>query len=56
GFKEIYEKHLRPFLLTHEPRLDRIEGGAFGEINNFLEKHQREIQYLRGPLKKLFMG
>ncbi|XP_057856973.2 HVA22-like protein k isoform X2 [Cryptomeria japonica] len=56
GSKEIYEKHLRPFLSTHEPRLDIIETGAFREINNFLGKHQREIQFLRGPLQRLILG
>lgn len=52
GAKHLYARHLRPFLLKHQERLEQIHGFTTREITKFVIKHQGEIGFLKALLSK----
>lgn len=48
GAKQLYDGHLRPFLLRHQGSLDKILAVASREIVKLVSRHQGEIAFLRG--------
>jgi receptor expression-enhancing protein 5/6 len=53
GARKIYSSILRPVLLKHHVKLDRIVDGTRNEMNKFISSHQQEVQAVKGVLKKL---
>ncbi|KAK1268006.1 HVA22-like protein k [Acorus gramineus] len=47
GSRHLYERHLRPFLLRHQARLDQIASAVSVEMDKFMSTHQDEIQILK---------
>lgn len=52
GSRHLYSRHLRPFLLRYQTRLDQVAGYTSGEISKFLSAHQAEIQFITALLRK----
>ncbi|KAL0543320.1 hypothetical protein IC582_018412 [Cucumis melo] len=53
GAKKLYTSHLRPFLLKHQARVDRILGSISDEMVKTISRHQAEIQYFRTIVMKI---
>ncbi|MBA0829002.1 hypothetical protein Goarm_013625 [Gossypium armourianum] len=45
--------HLRPFLLKHQSRLDKILGYIYNEMVKIISAHQTEIKFARLLFMKL---
>ncbi|KAF9611485.1 hypothetical protein IFM89_032455 [Coptis chinensis] len=54
GAKHLYMRHIRPFLLRHQARLDQIAGFAYSETAKFLNAHQTEIQFVQALFMKIY--
>jgi receptor expression-enhancing protein 5/6 len=52
GARHLYSSLLRPLLLKHHVRLDRIVDGTRNEMNKFFVSHQHEVQAVQRMLKK----
>lgn len=52
GARHLYARHLRPFLLKHQDRLDHLHGFTTREITKFVINHHGEIEFLKALLKK----
>ncbi|XP_020244159.1 HVA22-like protein k isoform X2 [Asparagus officinalis] len=52
GARHLYSRHLRPFLLKHQDRLDQLHDFITREIMKFTISHQGEIEFLKGMLKR----
>lgn len=52
GSKLLYARHLRPFLLKHQGRLDRLLGFLSTEIEKFMSSHREEIQFVKALVVK----
>lgn len=52
GSGHLYARHLRPFLLRHQVKLDRLLNAASNEIVRFISSHQQEIQYFRALISR----
>ncbi|CAK7339537.1 unnamed protein product [Dovyalis caffra] len=53
GAKKLYMNHLRPFLLRHQARVDRIMGFTYGDMAKLISNHQAEFEYARRVLLKI---
>ncbi|KAI3895652.1 hypothetical protein MKW98_025443 [Papaver atlanticum] len=53
GAKILYERHIRPFLLRHQARLDKVADGTYRELAKFANSHQGEIQFARSVVMKI---
>ncbi|OWM74532.1 hypothetical protein CDL15_Pgr005111 [Punica granatum] len=53
GAKQLYLNHLRPFLLRHQARIDRVVDFTYSEMIKLVIAHQAEIQYARTLIMKL---
>ncbi|XP_059591845.1 HVA22-like protein k isoform X4 [Vitis vinifera] len=56
GAGHLYMRHLRPFLLRHQAKLDQIMGLLYGEMAKFISLHQAEIQLARTFVMKVLAG
>ncbi|CAK7329733.1 unnamed protein product [Dovyalis caffra] len=60
GARQLYTSHLRPFLLRHQARLDRIVEFLYGEMkvlmNKFVSAHQAEFQFAKSILMKILVS
>lgn len=56
GARHLYMRHLRPFLLRHQAKLDQIMGLLYGEMAKFISLHQAEIQLARTFAMKVLAG
>lgn len=54
GAKQLYRRHLRPFLLRHQAKLDQIAGFTYSEMAKFVDKHQSEIQFAKTMFMRIF--
>eukprot|EP00262_Sarcandra_glabra_P001573 TRINITY_DN11706_c1_g1_i2.p1 TRINITY_DN11706_c1_g1~~TRINITY_DN11706_c1_g1_i2.p1 ORF type:complete len:196 (-),score=11.83 TRINITY_DN11706_c1_g1_i2:274-861(-) len=52
GSRHLYMRHLRPFLLRRQARLDQIVGFVSSEMAKFLSAHQGEIRFARTMVVK----
>lgn len=52
GARHLYTSLLRPLLLKHHARLDRIVDGTRNEMHKFVMNHQSEVQAVQRMLKK----
>ncbi|XP_073115970.1 HVA22-like protein k [Elaeis guineensis] len=55
GSKHLYARHLRPFLLKHQARIDRLLGFLSTEIEKFMSAHHGEIQFVKALVVKCAM-
>lgn len=53
GAKQLYANHLRPFLLKHQGRLDKVVDLLYGEMSKLISNHQVEIQFVRAIVMKM---
>nr|AFK37089.1 unknown [Lotus japonicus] len=53
GAKQLYVKHLRPFLSRHQARADHILGLAYSEVIKLVTSHQTEIQFVKNMIAKI---
>ncbi|KFK30293.1 hypothetical protein AALP_AA7G242700 [Arabis alpina] len=53
GAKQIYDNHLRPFLLRHQTRVDRLVDGVYEEMVKVVRSHQGEIRFVRSMIVKI---
>ncbi|XP_068655321.1 HVA22-like protein k isoform X2 [Aristolochia californica] len=53
GSRRLYRRHLRPFLLKHQARLDSCVNFASSEVARFASIHQAEIQFVKTMLARL---
>lgn len=53
GAKQIYANHLRPFLLRHQARVDRVLGVAYCEVIKLVSSYQSEIQFVKSMVVKI---
>ncbi|KAG9443048.1 hypothetical protein H6P81_018902 [Aristolochia fimbriata] len=53
GSRRLYGRHLRPFLLKHQARLDRCVNFTSSEVARFVSVHQAEIQFIKMMLARL---
>ncbi|KAF5186785.1 Receptor expression-enhancing protein [Thalictrum thalictroides] len=53
GARHMYTRHLRPFLLRHQARLDQIAGFTYSEMVKFVNAHQTEIEFAKTCLMKI---
>ncbi|KAG4209182.1 hypothetical protein ERO13_A03G179700v2 [Gossypium hirsutum] len=53
GAEHLYMSHLRPFLLKHQSRLDKILGCIYNEMVKIISAHQTEIKFARLLFMKL---
>ncbi|CAM6077009.1 unnamed protein product [Sphagnum tenellum] len=53
GSQQLYISLLRPILLKHQAKLDRIVDGTRNEMSKFIVSHQQEIQAVKGIVTKL---
>ncbi|XP_077233272.1 HVA22-like protein K isoform X2 [Tasmannia lanceolata] len=56
GSRHLYMRHLRPFLLRHQARLNRIAIVVSSEMVRFMTAHQEEIQFVKGLLGRFAMA
>nr|CAD1818608.1 unnamed protein product [Ananas comosus var. bracteatus] len=52
GSKHLYSRHLRPFLLKHQARIDRLLNLLSNEINKFISNHRGEIHFVKAAAIK----
>ncbi|KAJ0973656.1 hypothetical protein J5N97_015621 [Dioscorea zingiberensis] len=55
GSRKMYRRHLRPFLLRHQARLDQLLNATSNEIAKFVMTHQNEIQFVKSVIGKCAM-
>ncbi|PRQ23603.1 hypothetical protein RchiOBHm_Chr6g0263171 [Rosa chinensis] len=53
GAKHLYMRHLRPFLLRHQARLDQVVEFLYAETSKFISSHQGELQFARDLFMKI---
>ncbi|KNA21579.1 hypothetical protein SOVF_041830 [Spinacia oleracea] len=53
GATQLYENHLRPFLLRHQVKLDYIVGILYTEMAKFVSMHQAELKFVRRILANI---
>ncbi|XP_023634546.1 HVA22-like protein k [Capsella rubella] len=53
GSKQIYNNQIRPFLLRHQARVDRLVDGVYDEMVKVVRSHQGEIRFIRAMIAKL---
>ncbi|XP_020872481.1 HVA22-like protein k isoform X2 [Arabidopsis lyrata subsp. lyrata] len=54
GSKQIYNNQIRPFLLRHQARVDRLVDGVYEEMVKVVRSHQGEIRFVRSMIVKIF--
>ncbi|KAG2291246.1 hypothetical protein Bca52824_037915 [Brassica carinata] len=54
GAKLIYNNHLRPFLIRHQARVDRLVDGVYEEMVKVVRSHQGEIRFVRSMIASIF--
>ncbi|CAL9125658.1 unnamed protein product [Musa textilis] len=55
GSKYLYVKHLRPFLLKHQAKVDQLLNFLSHEIEKFVSNHQGEIQLVKAVVLRCAM-
>ncbi|CAL9205039.1 unnamed protein product [Musa hybrid cultivar] len=55
GSKYLYAKHLRPFLLKHQAKVDQLLNFLSHEIEKFVSNHQGEIQLVKAVVLRCAM-
>ncbi|CAH8314832.1 unnamed protein product [Eruca vesicaria subsp. sativa] len=53
GAKQVYNNHLRPFLIRHQARVDRLVDGLYEEMVKVVRSHQGEILFVRSMIVKI---
>ncbi|BBN12707.1 receptor expression-enhancing protein 5/6 [Marchantia polymorpha subsp. ruderalis] len=53
GARYTYINLIRPFLMKHQARLDRIVDGTRNDMNKFIISHQNEILAIRSTVQKV---
>ncbi|KAL1215508.1 HVA22-like protein k [Cardamine amara subsp. amara] len=53
GSKQIYNNQIRPFLLRHQARVDRLVDGVYAEMVKVIGSHQVEIRFVRSMIVKI---
>ncbi|CAI0420141.1 unnamed protein product [Linum tenue] len=53
GAAQLYRKHLRPFLLKHQARVDLLMNSAYKEAARLISSHQAEIDYATSVYLKI---
>ncbi|KAH0894049.1 hypothetical protein HID58_056478 [Brassica napus] len=53
GAKLIYNNHLRPFLIRHQARVDRLVDGVYEEMVKVVRSHQGEIRFVRSMIASI---
>ncbi|KAK4790520.1 hypothetical protein SAY86_017824 [Trapa natans] len=53
GAKQLYSNHLRPFLLRHQARIDRVVDFTYSELVKLIVAHQAQIHCARTVIMKL---
>ncbi|CAE6155586.1 unnamed protein product [Arabidopsis arenosa] len=53
GSKQIYNNQIRPFLLRHQARVDRLVDGVYEEMVKVVRSHQGEIRFVRSMIVKI---
>ncbi|XP_010446752.1 PREDICTED: HVA22-like protein k [Camelina sativa] len=53
GSKQIYNNQIRPFLLRHQARVDRLVDGVYEEMVKVVRSHQGEIRFVRSMIAKM---
>lgn len=53
GAKQLYMKHIRPFLLKHQESADRVLGLASCEVIKLVNSYQKEIQSVKTMVGKI---
>ncbi|RID50996.1 hypothetical protein BRARA_H01689 [Brassica rapa] len=53
GAKQIYNNHLRPFLIRHQARVDRLVDGVYEEMVKVVRSHQGEIRFVRSMIASI---
>ncbi|XP_057761209.1 HVA22-like protein k isoform X1 [Arachis stenosperma] len=53
GAKQLYMKHLRPFLSRHQAKVDQVLGIASCEVIKLVSSYQAEIQFVRSMVVKI---
>ncbi|XP_020217415.1 HVA22-like protein k [Cajanus cajan] len=53
GAKQLYSNHLRPFLLKHQARVDRVLGLAYCEVIKLVSSYQAEIKFVKSMVVKI---
>ncbi|XP_010432143.1 PREDICTED: HVA22-like protein k [Camelina sativa] len=53
GSKQIYNNQIRPFLLRHQARVDRLVDGVYEEMVKVIRSHQGEIRFVRSMIAKM---
>ncbi|XP_018471099.1 HVA22-like protein k isoform X1 [Raphanus sativus] len=54
GAKQIYNNRLRPFLIRHQVRVDRLVDGVYGEMIKVVRTHQGGVRLARLIIVKIF--
>ncbi|KAL5704826.1 HVA22-like protein k [Ranunculus cassubicifolius] len=54
GAKQLYRRHLRPFLLKHQARLDQITDVTYNETAKFMSAHQSEFDFAKTLFVKVY--
>ncbi|KAL0726247.1 hypothetical protein Bca4012_022340 [Brassica carinata] len=54
GAKQIYNNRLRPFLIRHQVRVDRLVDGVYGEMVKVVRTHQGGVRVVRSIIVKIF--
>ncbi|KAJ0251115.1 HVA22-like protein k [Hirschfeldia incana] len=53
GAKQIYNNHLRPFLIRHQATMDRLVDGVYAEMVKVVRSHQGEIRFVRSMIVRI---
>ncbi|CAA7035793.1 unnamed protein product [Microthlaspi erraticum] len=53
GAKQIYSNHLRPLLIRHQAKVDRLVDGVYTEMVKVVRSHQGEIRFVRSMIVKI---
>ncbi|KAK4284692.1 hypothetical protein QN277_001487 [Acacia crassicarpa] len=53
GARQLYESHVRPFLLKHQARMDQVVEFFYGEMSKFISAHEAEFLFARSLVTKV---
>nr|XP_043618930.1 HVA22-like protein k [Erigeron canadensis] len=56
GAKQLYMKHLRPFLLRHQIKLDQLVAIVYRESGKFISAHEGEFQFAKAIAMKIMIS
>ncbi|KAE8692686.1 HVA22-like protein K isoform 2 [Hibiscus syriacus] len=53
GAKHLYTSHLRPLLLRHQAKLDKVSEFIYSEMTKIISAHQAKFEFARALFMKL---